>query len=106
MTTVCKFNLKQDEINKEMSSGKWRDVVKFSEVWRIAEDYDRMKSANTFVQRAFDRPLMKKFLSKNKDYDWILVMLSNKTEASNNHEYVEKMQIALRSRIAEAWWTW
>ena len=106
MTTVCKFNLKQDEINKEMSSGKWRDIVKFSEVWRIAEDYDRMKSANTFVQRAFDRPLMKKFLSKNKDYDWILVMLSNKTEASNNHEYVEKMQIALRSRIAEAWWTW
>jgi len=44
---------------------------------------------------------MKNFLDKNKDYNGILVTLTNKSEASNNRAYVEKMQVALRSRIAE-----
>lgn len=102
MTNICQVSKKEDELNDAMFwKTRWRDVVKFSEAWRIVEDYQRMQDANTFMQRAFDADWMKNFLDKNKDYDWILVNLTNKANAKDNREYVKKMQRALQSRIAE-----
>jgi len=45
---------------------------------------------------------MKNFLDKNKEYDSKLIMLTNKSAAANNHDYVANMQLALQCRIAEA----
>ena len=114
MTNICQVSAKQDELDEAMFwKTKWRDIIKFSEAWRIVEDYQRMQDANTFMQRAFNVDWMKNFLNKNKDYNGILVALTNKAEAAKNHDYVERMQTALRSYIAEhnEWnylttWSW
>ena len=100
MKWICGVNNKIDEVNEAMF---WKipDVVKCSEVWRIVEDYQRMQDAGTFMQRAFDTPWMKKFLDKNDKYNGILVNLTNKANAKENHDYVIKMKNAFASRIQE-----
>jgi len=100
MATRCQVNKKQDEINESIF-WKMSDIIKLSEAWRIVEDYQRMQDAGTFMQRAFNTEWMRNFLNKNKRYNWILVNLTNKSAASNNHDYVVKMKEAFYSRIQE-----
>ena len=99
MSTPCQVNNKLDEVTEIIA---WHtDAIKYSEVSRIREDYQRIKDADKLMNRAFDTVWMKNFLDKNESYNWILVQLTNKSNAKKNHEYIEKMQTAFRSRVAE-----
>ena len=101
MTTICQVNNKVDEVNKEMF---WKipDITEASEVWKVVHTYQRISDADKLTAKAFARKWMKNFLNKNKEYDSKLIMLTNKSAAANNREYVANMQLALQCRIAEA----